>query len=76
VGLSISGSTLQFTFDIPAGQSGPPGEVTQSALDSAISTTAQNPSSGSPISDSFADPDLTIVKDKVNELIAALFRAP
>jgi hypothetical protein len=63
VGLSISGSTLQFTFDIPAGQSGPPVEVTHSALDSAISTTAQNPSSVSPISGSFSDPDVNTLKE-------------
>jgi hypothetical protein len=75
-GVSLSGSTLQFTFDIPAGQSGPPGEVTQSALDSAISTTAQNPSSVSPISGSFSDPDVNTLKEKLNDLINALTRMP
>lgn len=84
VGISLIGSTLQLTFDIPAGQSGPPGEVTTAQMDATISAavsaaiagTAVNPTSVSPIGGSFADPDLNTVKNKLDELIAALFRAP
>ena len=36
VSVTVSGNTLQFTFNIPAGQSGPPGEVTFNDLNNAI----------------------------------------
>ena len=87
-GVGISGGTLHLTFDIPAGQSGPPGEVTTTQMDAAISSalataiqgTAQNPGSVQPLSVNYQDPvtasDLNQVKDKLNELIAALYRAP
>lgn len=83
-GISISGSTLHLSFGIPAGQSGPPGEVTTPQMDAAISSalataiqgTAQNPTSVQPINGAFADPDVNAVREKLNELIAALFRAP
>ena len=42
VNLSVVGNTLHFTFNIPAGQSGPPGEVTFTDLNNAISGTSNN----------------------------------
>jgi hypothetical protein len=79
-GASVSDGVLHLTFDIPAGQSGPPGEVTAAQLAAEILTTAHNPTSVQPISGSFSDPvsagDLNTVKDKLNELIAALMRLP
>jgi len=83
VSVSFDGTYVRFSFGLPAGQEGPagqPGEVTQSALDSAISTTALNPGSISPMSLYFSDPptasELYQVQDKINELISALRRNP
>lgn len=77
VSVSFDGTYVHFSFGIPAGQ---PGEVTQSALDSAISNTAQNPLSISPLAISFSDPpsayELYQVQDKINELISGLRRQP
>lgn len=42
VSLSVIGNTLHFTFDLPQGDVGPMGEVSQSQLDSAISGTSNN----------------------------------
>jgi hypothetical protein len=80
VGVSINGNTLQFTFDIPAGESGPPGEVTSSQLTDAINTTAQNPSGVQPLSEganaNYSDTQMQTLINKVDELIAALVRQP
>jgi hypothetical protein len=57
-----NGNTLRFTFGIPqgapgaTGDPGPPGEVTQSTLDTAIATTALNPAALSPLSLTISDP--------------------
>ena len=42
VNLSVIGNTLHFTFNIPQGEIGPPGEVTFNDLNSAISGTSNN----------------------------------
>ena len=42
VSLSVIGNTLHFTFDIPQGEVGPMGEVSQAQLDSAIAGTSNN----------------------------------
>jgi hypothetical protein len=80
VGVSISGSTLQFTFDIPAGESGPPGEVTSGQLTDAINTTAQNPSGVQPLNEganpNYSDTQMQALINKVDELLAALIRLP
>jgi hypothetical protein len=47
---------VHFTFGIPAGADGAPGEVTTAALDAAIATTALNPSGISPYPGTFSDP--------------------
>lgn len=78
VTVSVTGNTLHFTFQIPQGEPGTPGEVSQSQLDAAILGTAINPSSISPIGTMFMDPvsasDLNIVVNKVDELISVLKR--
>ena len=59
VSTSFDGSNVHFDFGIPRGDEGlpgPPGEVTQAALDAAIATTAQNPSGIAPFTGSFSDP--------------------
>lgn len=84
VSVSFDGTNVHFTFSIPQGQSGPPGEVTTAQMDTAIaaavSTTAVNPASVSPLALTFTDPptaaELYQVQDKINELLGALTRAP
>lgn len=86
VSVTFDGTNVHFTFGIPQGAQGiqgyqgPPGEVTTSQLDTAIATTAQNPTSVSPLSISFSDPptsgELVQVQDKLNELLSALQRGP
>lgn len=83
-GVGLSGSHLEFTFGIPEGAPGLPGEVTTAQMDGAIAlaitATARNPTSVAPMSMSFSDPptqgELMQVQDKYNELLAALFRTP
>lgn len=62
------------------GEQGPPGEVTLAALSAAISGTAMNPTSVSPMNIGFSDPptqaDLLQVQNWANGLLAALFRTP
>jgi hypothetical protein len=81
VGLLLSGATLHFTFGIPEGQTGPqgiPGEVTQAALDAAISGTSSNSNGVSLLSQSaFSYYEQTQMQDllnKMDELITALRR--
>lgn len=78
-----SGGTLHFSFDIPQG---PAGEVTQlqlqdglaTAMNQAVSTalaaSSNNTNGVSELSLSPADPDLSVVVQKLNELIQALRR--
>ena len=82
--VNVNGDTLEFSFGIPEGAPGLPGEVTTAQMDGAIAlaitATARNPTSVSPMSMSFSDPptqgELMQVQDKYNELLAALYRAP
>jgi hypothetical protein len=54
--VTFNGMNVHFTFGIPAGADGAPGEVTSAAPDAAIATTAQNPSSIGPYTGTFSDP--------------------
>lgn len=83
VTVQVVDGVLRFTFDIPQGEGGPPGtpgEVSQGELVSAISGTALNPSSVSPLGMFFSDPvtagDLNAVAGKLDELISVLKRNP
>jgi hypothetical protein len=81
VSISLTGTTLHFTFGIPEGQTGPqgiPGEVTQAGLDAAISGTSSNSNGVSLLSQSaFSYYDQTQMQDvlnKMDEIITALRR--
>jgi hypothetical protein len=93
VTLTTIGSTLHFTFDIPTGDpgpqgdpgpegpqgpEGPPGEVTLQQLTSEIATTAQNPTTVSPLnltaSATYNPTQLQQTITKLNELLTALIR--
>ena len=72
--MSFDGTNVRFTFDIPRGNDGAPGEVSQAQLDSAISGTSANTNGVSTLDTAFAnDPptlaDLELLRAKVNELI-------
>jgi len=78
VSLSVTGNTLHFTFDIPQGQSGPPGEVTQAQLDSAIAGTSSNTNGVSTLSQSadsnYNQTQMQDVLNKLDEFINAARR--
>jgi hypothetical protein len=81
VNVSFDGSFVHFAFGIPRGNDGaqgPPGEVSQSTLDNAIASTAQNPASVSSLSQSassfYDQSQMQQVMDKLDELLAALRR--
>jgi len=79
VSVSFDGTNVRFTFSIPQGQSGTPGEVTTAQMNTAIAGTAKNPASIAPSNISFSDPptasELTQLQDKFNELLSALKRS-
>ena len=78
---SFDGSNVRFTFGIPSGRDGsngsngrdsaqgPPGEISQAQLNSAISGTSNNTNGVSTQDSSFADPDLEAMRQKLNEMI-------
>jgi hypothetical protein len=83
VEVSTSGNDVALSFTIPTGETGPkgdPGEVTQSALNSAIMGTAQNPTSISTLSLNISDPptkaEVEAILGALNSLISALQRQP
>lgn len=51
------------------GSQGPPDEVSQAQLDSAISGTRANTNSVSTLDSSFADPDMEVLRQKLNQMI-------
>jgi hypothetical protein len=86
--VTVIGTTLHFTFQLPqgaAGTQGPPGEVTQSALDAAvfslgeqISQCALDPISVGPLFPTVSDPptqaEVQSIADRLDELIGAIKR--
>jgi hypothetical protein len=71
---SFDGNNVRFTFGIPRGtdgSAGAPGEVSNADLASAINGTSANTNSVSTLDTGFADPDLDVVRLKLNELILA-----
>jgi hypothetical protein len=78
--VSVNGNDVELTFTIPAGETGPAGEVSQSALNSAIMGTAQNPTSISTLSLSISDPptkaEVEAILGFVNALLSTLQRQP
>lgn len=81
VTVSFDGTHVHFTYGIPRGAEGiqgPAGEVTTAQLSSAISGTAQNPASVSPLSavadGSYNPTQMQQVMDKLDELLNAIKR--
>lgn len=81
VSVTLTGTTLHFSFGIPEGQTGPqgtPGEVSQATLDAAISGTSNNSNGVTHLSQSadssYNQGQMQQVMDKVDELITALRR--
>ncbi len=76
--VNVFGSNVELSFTIPAGDTGPMGEVSNSTLANEISGTARNPNSVAPIPFTVSNPptqaELQAVVDKLNELIASLQR--
>lgn len=74
----FDGTNLHFTFSLPQGQSGPPGEVTQSAQEAAIATTSSNSNNmgtlGFVVSDPPTQTEMQTLPNKVDELLLALRR--
>ena len=82
VTVSVVGNTLHLIFDIPQGPQGPSGDVTNSAMATAIAAaidgTARNPSGIPPFAGSFSDPptqaEMTAFAAYVESLRSALLR--
>ncbi len=82
VSVSVVGGVLHLTFGIPEGQSGPPGEVTQAALDAGLAATLAQTSANSnavAVLGEFADssynqPQIQNIINKLDELTLALRR--
>ena len=76
--VNVFGSNVELSFTIPAGDTGPAGEVSNSTLAGEISGTARNPNSVAPIPFTVSNPptqaELQAVVDKLNELIGNLQR--
>ncbi|MBL9132339.1 MAG: hypothetical protein JNG86_14135 [Verrucomicrobiaceae bacterium] len=84
VDLSVTGNTLHFTFHIPAGQSGPPGEVTfndlNNAVANAVSGTSNNTNGVSTLNQSadsnYNQQQMQDVLNKLDEFLNAARRNP
>ncbi len=82
VSVSVVGGLLHLSFSIPEGQSGPPGEVTQAALDAGLAATLAQTSANSnavavlgEIADSsYNRPQIQKLINKVDELILMMRR--
>ena len=78
VSVTVNGSIVELSFTIPAGDTGPMGEVSSAMLATEIAGTARNPNTVSDLvllpSDPPTHADLAAVIAKVNELITALRR--
>jgi len=75
VSVNYDGTNVRFTFDIPRGHDGsdggqgPAGEISQTQLDSAISGTSANTNGITTLDSAFADADMEVMRQKLNELI-------
>ena len=85
--VSFDGSFVHFTFGIPQGfqgdpgqqgETGPPGEVTTAALDAGLAAVTAGSSANSNtvplLNTPFADPDAEALRQAYNDLVAALRR--
>ena len=73
VSLGVIGNTLHFTFDIPQGEVGPMGEVSQAQLDAAISGTSNNTNAvstlGQSADSSYKQSQMQDVLNKLDEFL-------
>ena len=78
VSVSVIGDVLHLTFGIPAGQSGPPGEVTLADMNAAIATTSANSNAVVNLNElaegTYNQTQMQNVIKKLDELINALRR--
>ena len=78
--VKVNGNNVELAFTIPAGDTGPMGEVSQSALNSAIMGTAQNPTGVSSLSLPISDPptkaEVEAILAFANAMLSALQRQP
>ena len=78
VSVSVIGDVLHLTFSIPAGQSGPPGEVTLADMNAAIATTSANSNAVVNLNElaegTYNQTQMQNVINKLDELINALRR--
>jgi hypothetical protein len=78
VSVSVIGDVLHLTFGIPAGQSGPPGEVTLADMNAAIATTSANSNAVVNLNElaegTYNQTQMQNVINKLDELINALRR--
>ena len=79
VGVSFDGTNVRFTFGIPrgndgSGSQGPPGEVTNAQLSSAIAGTSNLSNAVATLDTPFADPDVEALRAAYNTLVLALRR--
>ena len=78
VSVSVVGGVLHLTFSIPAGQSGPPGEVTLADMNAAIATTSANSNAVVNLNElaegTYNQTQMQNLINKVDELINALRR--
>jgi hypothetical protein len=76
--VSVIGDVLHLTFGIPAGQSGPPGEVTLADMNAAIATTSANSNAVVNLNElaegTYNQTQMQNVINKLDELINALRR--
>lgn len=80
VSVMFDGANVRFTFGLPAGADGTPGEVSNAQLTTAIDGTSSNTNAVSTLDTPFAnDPptlaDLEVMRAKMNEFILAARRA-
>lgn len=81
VSVNYDGTNVRFTFDIPRGHDGmngsngsdggqgPAGEISQTQLDTAISGTSANTNGITTLDSVFADADMEVMRQKLNEMI-------
>jgi len=76
--VNVNGNTWHFTFDIPRGNDGAPGEVSLSdlnnAISNAVSDTSHNTNAVSTLDTAFADPDVEALRQAYNTLVLELRR--
>lgn len=66
---TFDGSNVHFTFGIPRGVAGLPGEVSNQQLADAVAGTSANTNLIATLDTPFANPDLDLLRQKLNELI-------